>query len=97
MADGRLRQLFWRVVDHLDYLMTLVRLRILDALAGPLPRRRPIGSAIAIRNGYGGRSPRSSCRELGAPSSHPPIASPSKLSVNCDMAPQVLQFSTQSN
>ena len=39
MADGRLRQLFWRVADKLDYLVTLVRLRILDALAGPLPER----------------------------------------------------------
>ena len=37
MADGWLRQLFWRMVDHLDYVVTLVRLRILDALAGPLP------------------------------------------------------------
>jgi hypothetical protein len=37
MADGRLRRLFWRVVDHLDYLLTLAWLRILDALAGPLP------------------------------------------------------------
>ena len=37
MVDGRLRQLFWRAADKLDYLVTLVRLRILDALAGPLP------------------------------------------------------------
>jgi hypothetical protein len=37
VADGRLRQLFWRVADQLDYLVTLARLRILDALAGPLP------------------------------------------------------------
>jgi hypothetical protein len=37
VADERLRQLFWRVADKLDYLVTLVRLRILDALAGPLP------------------------------------------------------------
>jgi hypothetical protein len=37
MADGRLRRLFWRVADDLDYLVTLVRLRILDALAGPEP------------------------------------------------------------
>jgi hypothetical protein len=29
--------LFWRVADALDYLVTLVRLRILDALAGPEP------------------------------------------------------------
>jgi hypothetical protein len=37
MVDGRLRCLFWRVADDLDYLVTLVKLRILDALAGPLP------------------------------------------------------------
>jgi hypothetical protein len=36
-ARGRLRRLFWRVADQLDYLLTLARLRILDALAGPLP------------------------------------------------------------
>ena len=38
MADGRLRQLFWRVVDHLDYLLTLARLRIPDAVVGPEPK-----------------------------------------------------------
>ena len=37
MVDGPLRRLFWRVADRLDYLLTLVSLRILDALAGPLP------------------------------------------------------------
>jgi len=37
MADGPLRRLFWRVVDHLDYLLKLARLRILDVLAGPEP------------------------------------------------------------
>jgi hypothetical protein len=37
MADGRLRQLFWRVVDHLDYLLTLARLRIPDTVIGPEP------------------------------------------------------------
>jgi hypothetical protein len=37
MADGPVRCLFWRMVDELDYLLTLARLRILDALAGPLP------------------------------------------------------------
>jgi hypothetical protein len=37
MADGRLRRLFWRVADDLDYLVTLVRLRIMDALTGPEP------------------------------------------------------------
>jgi hypothetical protein len=37
MADGRLRRLFWHVADQFDYLRTLATLRILDALAGPLP------------------------------------------------------------
>jgi hypothetical protein len=37
MAGGRLRGLFWRVADDLDYLATLVRLRVLDTLAGPEP------------------------------------------------------------
>ena len=37
MTDGPLRRLFWRVADQLDYLVTLAWLRILDALAGPLP------------------------------------------------------------
>jgi hypothetical protein len=37
MADGPLRRLFWRVADQLDYLVSLASLRILDALAGPLP------------------------------------------------------------
>jgi hypothetical protein len=50
VATGLLRRLFWRVADDLDYLVTLARLRILDALAGPLPetpadqQRRGIGS-----------------------------------------------------
>jgi hypothetical protein len=37
MTDTRLGRLFWRVADQLDYLVTLARLRIVDALAGPLP------------------------------------------------------------
>ena len=37
MFDTGLRRVLWRVVDHLDYLLTLVRLRILDAVAGPEP------------------------------------------------------------
>jgi hypothetical protein len=38
MADRPLRDLYWRVADALDYLWTLATLRILDALAGPLPK-----------------------------------------------------------
>jgi hypothetical protein len=30
-------KLLWRVADQFDYLLTLTRLRILDALTGPLP------------------------------------------------------------
>jgi hypothetical protein len=38
MIDGLPQRLFWRVIDALDYLVTLAWLRILDALAGPLPK-----------------------------------------------------------
>ena len=37
MANGPLRQLFWRVANALDYLLTLLRVRILDVLPGPKP------------------------------------------------------------
>jgi hypothetical protein len=47
MTDTRLGHLFWRVVDELDYLLTLARLRILDALAGPFRRPQPINRANA--------------------------------------------------
>ena len=37
MTDGPLRLLFWRVTDDPDYLWTLAKLRILDAVVGPKP------------------------------------------------------------
>jgi len=37
MLDTGLRRFFWRIVDGLDYWLTLTKLRILDALTGPLP------------------------------------------------------------
>jgi hypothetical protein len=37
MSDGPLPRLFWRLADHLDYLLTLVRLRMVEAVAGPEP------------------------------------------------------------
>jgi hypothetical protein len=37
MFDTGLRRVLWRVVDHLDYVLTVTKLRILDALAGPEP------------------------------------------------------------
>jgi hypothetical protein len=36
MTEGPRRRLFWRLAGEVDYLLTLVWLRILDALAGPL-------------------------------------------------------------
>jgi hypothetical protein len=40
MTDTRPWRLFWRAADQRDYLVTLVRLRLLDALAGLLPETR---------------------------------------------------------
>jgi hypothetical protein len=37
MLDNGLRRFFWRIVDHLDYVLTLAKLRNFDALTGPLP------------------------------------------------------------
>jgi len=37
MADRRTAWLYWRALDGVDYWLTLAGLRILDALAGPLP------------------------------------------------------------
>jgi hypothetical protein len=37
MLETRLGRIFWRIADGLDYALTLARLRILDALTGPLP------------------------------------------------------------
>jgi hypothetical protein len=37
MFDTGLRRVLWRVVDHLDYVLTLVKLRVLDAVAGTEP------------------------------------------------------------
>jgi hypothetical protein len=50
MVDGTLWRLFWRVADQFDDLVTLAWLRILDALAGPLPET-PAESAAAARSG----------------------------------------------
>jgi hypothetical protein len=37
MLDTGLRRFFWRIADGLGYWLTLARLRILDAVAGPEP------------------------------------------------------------
>jgi hypothetical protein len=35
MFDTGLRRVLWRIADGLDYVLTLTKLRILDAVAGP--------------------------------------------------------------
>jgi hypothetical protein len=37
VLETRLGRILWRIADGLDYWLTLTRLRILDALTGPLP------------------------------------------------------------
>jgi hypothetical protein len=37
MLETQLGRILWRIADHLDYGLTLTKLRILDALTGPLP------------------------------------------------------------
>jgi hypothetical protein len=37
MLETRLGRILWRIADGFDYVLTLARLRILDALTGPLP------------------------------------------------------------
>ena len=38
MLGTRLGRIFWRIADGLGYGLTLARLRILDAVAGPEPQ-----------------------------------------------------------
>ena len=42
MADGPGPQLFWRVLDALDFWLTQARLWVADAVAAPIRIRRPI-------------------------------------------------------
>jgi hypothetical protein len=50
MSDGPVWRLCWRAVDHLDYALTLARLRILDVLTGPQPRRPKTSRGSGIEN-----------------------------------------------
>ena len=34
ILDAGIRRFFWRIVDGVDYWLTLTKLRVLDALAG---------------------------------------------------------------
>jgi hypothetical protein len=81
MVDGPLRRLFWRVVDALDYLVTLARLRILDMLAGPEPETPADQQRQRDRKRIERRSPRLTCEEPGPPDL-PPYRSLSGASLN---------------
>ncbi len=70
MSDGPLRRRFWRVVDALDYLMTLAWLRILDALAGPEPEMPADQQREREREQLERAFPMLDYEELGAPISH---------------------------
>jgi hypothetical protein len=70
MTDSPLRRLFWRVVDALDYLLTLVRLRILDALAGPEPETPADLRRKRDREQLERAFPMLDCKEPGAAISH---------------------------
>ena len=37
MLETRLGRILWRIADGFDYMLTLARLRIVDAPTGPLP------------------------------------------------------------
>jgi hypothetical protein len=60
MADRPLRRLFWRAAGDLDYLWTLATLRMLDALAGPLPETPADEQRARDRERIKRASPRSS-------------------------------------
>jgi len=70
MTDSPLRRLFWRLADHLEYLLTLVRLRILDALAGPEPETPADLRRERDREQLERAFPMLDCKEPGAPISH---------------------------
>jgi hypothetical protein len=61
MSDRRPAAPFWRVADALDYLLTLARLRILDALAGSEPEMAADQQREWDREWMAGRS----CRRNG--------------------------------
>ena len=70
MSDSPLQRLFWRVVDAVDYLLTLVGLRILGALAGPEPE-----TPADLRRGWDREQlerafPMLDCKEPSAAISH---------------------------
>jgi len=70
MSDGLLPRFFWRVVDALDYLVTLGRLRILDAVAGAEPETPADLQRKRGREQLERAFPILDCKEPDAPISH---------------------------
>ena len=70
MTDSPLQRLFWRVLDALDYLLTLVRLRIVEAVAGPEPETPADQRRKCDREQLERAFPMLDCKEPGAPISH---------------------------
>ena len=70
MSDGLLARFFWRVVDALDYLVTLGRLRIVDAVAGPAPETPADQQRKRDREQLERAFPMLGCEEPGAAISH---------------------------
>ena len=70
MSDSPVRRLYWRVVDTLDYLLTLTTLRILDVFAGPEPETPADEQRKRDREQLERAFPMLDCKEPGAPISH---------------------------
>jgi hypothetical protein len=70
MTNGPLRRLFWQVADTLDYLLTLARLRILEALAGPEPETPADQQRERDRERISRAFPQLGGADPGAPVSH---------------------------
>jgi hypothetical protein len=70
MSDSLLARFFWQVVDALDYLLTLTRLRIVDAVAGPAPETPADQQRKRDREQLERAFPEIDCKEPGAAVSH---------------------------
>jgi hypothetical protein len=94
MTDRPLRRLFWHVADELDYLVTLARLGILDAVCGPLSEILLTGGAsgpmgcdqplLIIQSGSNHRE--CQLRRARRASAHKRLASGSRCSIRAPRA-----------
>ena len=66
MSEGLLARFFWQVVDALDYFVTLAKLRIVDAAAGPQPETPADQQRGRDRERLERAFSEIDCKELGA-------------------------------